>query len=895
MTHAADIIPVVFRADFGRGDDANGDGWPDNWKRRIDRDHPAYLKMHLINRSALSNEELQKLRRSLTQWSLALDQRKLPGDTIPESVPPKIDAFLENTVADGCLEIITNGGRAQVESPSFPIDPRNSYRIGIEWMTEFVDPYWAKTSILWLNDTDQIIDEIEIDTASKSQDWSFATIEETTWIPAATKYARVQVKLRPETPRSIQATARIDRIRIERIPKVELRVEPESRIVQAGEKFQIECQLKEFNLASTLIQFSAVDQNGIEVWKDDLKKLEFEGAAQERASRSTSLAIPLPGFYRLIASINSDQAQRVTKEISIAVLANNAKQKLLHNPRVGLSLPTLGKQIKLDRVSAMTDLTKTGALKLSVWLAEDQPNSQHPLGWVVERLTQNGVRCVGVIDAPSNEQLGKFPGNISANIASVLDYPEVWRKLYDPIWRKTSTFLSYYQVGWDDDNSLEQHRLWRERLDELSRSLRTAGGECKMAIPWNSLVLPPAESNTNANPSKTTSSQPKFVFNENFPYTARELEVFSQQVTTNPKENWVLLKQLDRVDYSLYDRVRELTLQLVAAHKYGWDTAWIENVISEDSAIFDASGGPRELLIPLRNLCSSLYNSAEFRNVRIGDHLSGVLYQNGTADHLIIAAEKFGDFPLYLGDAWVATDVWGRSIPIDTKQFRDVITRSIKLEGWPVILSAVDRSLIEWQQDIAIENPIIENRVGLSEPVRVRLANPAGKSIRGTVELVAPSLLEDQFSRSKFDIAANQRGVVNIPMKLRFDAGQTQESVDLVVKTDDKPPKSFVVHRQLLVGLKDFRIESRVQFDGQGSAVINIEMLNLGSEAANFECILVVPGRRREKFQLIRVVDRAEKKLIVNDAEGLRGESLLLRCEEIGSGRVINHRIDIDP
>ncbi len=893
MTYAANAAPTVFQADFGRGDDLNGDGWPDNWKRRIDRDHPAYLKMRLINRSALSNDELQKLRRSLTQWSLAFEQRKLPGDTIPESVPHSIDHFLENTVADGCLEIVTNGGRAEVESPSFPIDPKNSYRISLEWMTDFVDPYWGKVSVVWLDESDQVIDEVVLESTERSQAWTHVEVKETSWIPLATRYARVQLALRPETPRSIQATARIDRVRIERIPKVELSVEPDSRIVQVGEKFQIECQLKEMNPESTVLQFSAIDHNGIEVWKDDPRSLEFDDKSSERATCSTSLAIPLPGFYRLLASISSDQTPRITKEISIAVVANNAKSNSVHNARVGLSLPTLGRQILPERVPAIADLTNTGAMKLSVWLSEDQPNSQKTLGWVVERLALSGVRCVGVIDAPSIERLKSFPTNVSSDIASVLDFPEVWRKLYEPIWRKTSLCLTHYQVGWDDDNSLEQHRQWRERLAEVSKSLRTAGGECKMTIPWNSLVAPPVE--TSINPKRLSTTLPKMAFYQDMPYTSSELDVFSQQVTTHPTDNWVLLKQLNRLDYSIHDRVRELALQLMVAHKYGWETAWIENVISDESAILDASGGPRELLIPLRNVSTALNHSSGFRKVRVADQLNGVLYQVGKSDRLIIASEQVGDFTVYLGDSWIATDVWGRTLPIETQQIRGVPSRSIKLEGWPVIITNIDTALIQWQQDIAIENPIIENRVGLSEPVRIRLSNPSSSVAHGTVELIAPSLLEGESSQSKFEIAAQHSGIVEIPMKLRFDAGQAEEAVDIVVTTDEKPSRSFLVHRQLLVGLKDFRVESQVQYDDQGNAIVNVEMLNLGSEAANFECTLVIPGRRREKFQLIRVVDRIEKKLIVSQADGVRGKSLLLRCEEIGSGRVINHRIDINP
>jgi hypothetical protein len=892
MILGADTAVTVFQSDFGRGEDANGDGWPDNWKRQLDRDHPAYLKMRLVNRSAMAPDELQKLRRNLTQWSLAIDQRKLPGDTIPESVPREIDAFLEKTVADGCLEILTNGGRAQVESPSFPINFRNSYRLSIEWTTEFVDPYFGEVSLLWLDEADQVLDEIVLDSTTRSMDWTRAAIDETSWIPSGAKYARFRVALHPQSPRSIQASLRIDRVRMERIPKVELAVEPRNRVVKAGEDLRLECQLKEIDPKATIIQFMAIDHNGVEVWKDSPNAPEFDEKTSERASHSRSLVLPLPGYYRLVAEITSGNTQRITKELSVAVLPNNGKYRIARNSRIGLSLPRLGKQITLDQVSALAELSNAGAVKLSVWLADEPARSQKSMGWVVERLSLNGVRCIGVIDAPSAEQASKFPTSLSHDIGSFLDYPEIWKRVYEPVWRKTALFLTHYQVGWDDDNSLEQHRNWRERLMDVKRSLRAAGGECKLAIPWNSLNTPPLHENENGNPSTATIE--RILYNNDVPYTKKELEAFSESSTSMPSTNWLQLRQLKRSIYSIQDRVRELTSQLLIAHKYGWETVWIDNLISDESGYIDDAGGPRELIIPLRNLAAALNNSTDFESVRVSDQLNATLFRTDTSNSLIIASEQIGEYGLYLGDDWTASDVWGRPMKIDSKLVSGVPTRTLKLDGWPVIISNVDQTIIKWQQEVVIENPIIENRVGLSEPVRVRLTNPSEASVRGMVEIVAPALLEDSASQSKFEMTSNRPSVVEVPMKLRFDAGQNQELVDVIVRTDEKPARSFLVQRQLLVGLKDFRIESQTEFDGQGTMSVNLEMFNLGASEANFDCTLVVPGRRRIKFHLVRVVDRVEKKLQIENAEELRGESLYLRCEEIGSGRVINHRVLID-
>ncbi len=63
---------------------------------------------------------------------------------------------------------------------------------------------------------------------------------------------------------------------------------------------------------------------------------------------------------------------------------------------------------------------------------------------------------------------------------------------------------------------------------------------------------------------------------------------------------------------------------------------------------------------------------------------------------------------------------------------------------WPILLRKIDRILAQWQIDVEIENPTIENRIGQSEPLRVRLRNPEPNAATGVLEVIAPSLLQDE-------------------------------------------------------------------------------------------------------------------------------------------------------
>ncbi len=482
ITYGGDSSPVVFRADFTRAEDANSDGWPDGWRRRTDREHPAYNTMQVGNRSPISDEELLALRRSLTQWSLAWSTGRLPGDIVPESAPASIDRFLEKTVADGCLEIRTNGAGAQVESPTFPVNAKNSYRICADWSCEFTNPYSAKLSVVWLDESETMLAETELQSTSVSHSWKVVKLDETRSIPAATRFARIRLATKPNNPRSIRSVVRLDRICVERIPRVELSMNPESRIISFGQSFQVQCHLNEIDPTSTRIRLVAVDHNGVTAWQLPFQIPEREGNSSERASLTWDASITEPGFYQIEAHVEQKGLKRLKREISVAVLDKPRTESKTVNDRVGLGVPQLGYITKPDGLPELAELTNVGAVKFSVWLSAEASPFARQIGWTVERLSVMGIQSVGVLDPPSPDLQARFPDRNGQQIATLLDFPKTWQPLLDPVWRKTTLFLTQYQIGWDDDVSMEGHSRRQANLTAISKHLRASGGDGKLSI-----------------------------------------------------------------------------------------------------------------------------------------------------------------------------------------------------------------------------------------------------------------------------------------------------------------------------------------------------------------------------------------------------------------------------
>ncbi len=878
----------AFSGDFGYAEDTNRDGWPDAWRRHTDRDHPRFTKMGIVSRSEVSSEELQLIRRTLAQWMLAWKLKRLPGDVIPESIPRPIDAFLEKTIADSCLEIIMNGRSARVESPSFPIDFRNAYRIQLQMMTEFIDPFVAQASIHWLDTSGSEIGQEKLEPISSSKSWQIIRIKETSNIPTQTRFGKLRISVTPLGPRSIQTVVRCDRIRVERIPRIELEVLPASRLVSIDESVEVNCKMNEVDSGSVNVELVARDHEGNNVWHQTNSLSTSTGSSSEIVKTSWKLKLDKPGFYTLAVRVLDDTSMQSHKETSIIVTGPNKSTSFTVNSRVGWGVPSLGNTISIQQIPRLLEFAHVGGLKFSIWASEQRDAANRSLGWLVESLVSKKVKCVGVIAPPGSDLQAKFPDDTGKRLTTLLNFPQIWQPMFDPIWRRTSLFLTQFQVGWEQDESLESSSNWQVNVAALAKQIRTVGSEATLTLPWNALSEAPEQA------FKNESVPWNRLLNVATPsLTEAELSSFSQQATVDPKRRWISLDPLDRNRYSLEDRVRDLTQRLVVVHQYQWEMAWVTDPTEPRFAMLDKFGGPDELLLPFERVVDVLNNSQDFIPVRLHDNLTGILFRVANQDHAIVFATKSSEVGVYLGDQWTATDVCGRSALIENRLVRNVPTRYLTVGKWPVVLTNVDRMLARWQADVRIENPIIENRVGQSEPLRIRLQNPESSAVSGKIEVVAPLLLQEETSNATFDVPANAAATIEVPMRLRYDASQSLEPLDIVVTFNDSPERQFVIQRPIQVGLKDFQLETQSRIDSTGNIVIDLEILNLSDQVANFDCTLILPNRPREKFQIIRLENRQYRPIVITDGSEMRGQSILLRCEEIRTGRVLNHRIEI--
>ncbi len=444
-------------------------------------------------------------------------------------------------------------------------------------------------------------------------------------------------------------------------------------------------------------------------------------------------------------------------------------------------------------------------------------------------------------------------------------------------------------MGWDYDDSVSEHNNWEQNLGSLTRHIRSFGPETRLTIPHDAII------ESIDQPNKKEAAWDRYLIHASPSLTGEEIQAYSKQPGLQPRDHWITIDPLDSRRYSLVDRVQDITERMIAVQQNAWETAWFSDPSDPKYAILDAEGGPDEMFLPLRTLTENLNNAEDFITMPMGENIKNIIYRVGNEDRMILWSNRPVEVPLYIGNEWTATDIWGRPVvPLPPKpNGQKIAPRVIQVGAWPVIIRKINRMAALWVMNVKIENPIIENRVGAVEPVRVYLYNPTNKMAAGKVEIYAPTLLQDDLASAPLSVEPNSGAAISVPIQLQPDAGQINEPVDIFITLDGHPPTQFGVKQSLNVGLKDFKLESSSIIDEQDQLVIQLTMTNESGQAANFDCMLLLPDKPRKRIQMINLNESATRTIVVDQGSAYKGQLLWLRCEEISSGRVLNHRIPV--
>ena len=917
--HAKEIqAERIYNWDFQRDNDANFDQKPDGWKRRLDREHPAYIDMHLASRVPKKSQIALEAQGTLAIWMRTWETGRWQGNYIAESAPPGLAKLLDLTLLDNCLEISMAGGAAELVSPLFPMQNRYSYALQAEVSCHELDGHLAWVELQLLDASEKVLQLLRTNAVEGSVDWQTLVTQIASSPSSDLRYGRVHIKVEPHSSTVLKGVARFDSLRVYRMPRLSLSTPLPYHVAQPGEEFQVECVAMGIREYDKRVRFELRDHAG-ELLRDEAIALSISESPDESRQSPALSPTPLkesesklpyyvsarvgrrsvdgraawrlkldePGLYRVRVSLGSSSEHAQLREILIGVMPSLPLQPA--GP-FGWSLAEFGEALSVEEVPEMVRRFGAGWIKLPVWFDSTDTVTADKLVALIDRLQALGTEVVGKLDQPPQSLKETFGGgNDRLYAVNIFRDPAAWEPALEPVLTRIGMKLSWFQIGNDHDNSFVNKPKLAETIFNMRTRMQTYSQELKLALTWAwTDPLPPA----------TTASWNAIQFANSPQLTAAELDNYANHQASD-SELWVTLDPLDGSSYPLLDRVRDLTERMVAIKRSRVTAAFVVDPLRPELHLFTKRKTIGEMLIPWHSLVTSIGAAA---------YAGSIEFPGASTNHVFTRQREAGeetlmllwnDVPtveqMYLGDQLQATDVWGKSISVRTVQSeRGTPEQQFSVGPWPIFVHGVDLNIIRFHQEFELQLKSLDNALAVAQAIPVSITNTLPQNAVGKVTVVCPTLLNRERSETQLQLSRGVQQLKTLPVFIRNDASAGSHRLRFDFDLTANKPYNFSIYRRLVLGMGDIELLWDTTRREDDWLELRVEIRNNTENSATFDCKLFPAGRPYQRFR----IDESkpgntvqELRLKLNQVQ--RGSEAWLRCEQIGSGRVLNYRIQL--
>jgi hypothetical protein len=903
---------------FQRDSDHNFDQKPDGWKRRQDRQHPAYVEIRIAPRSQETARTALAAQSTLANWYHVWETGQLQSTYIPESPPEALSQLLDKTVLDNCLEISMDGGAAELVGPIFPMENRYSYAMTAELSCENLNGHFAWIELHLLDQSQRIIQILSTEKLQGTTDWRRLVTEIASHPGGELHWGQIHLKVAPHNSTVLAGIARFDSINIYRMPRLSLSTPLKYHIARLGEEFEVLCKAMGIRQHDAHVIFELQDHLGqrLREHASDLEVTSSHGSrpTSQLASpaekikdnpetlqrpphyvstrydhRSVdgqatwSLKLDKPGLYRVRVNLGAGTSESQQREILIGVL--NELDDKVSGP-FGWSLAAFDDRLSIDEVPELVSRFGASWLKLPVWFDPADALTADKLVALIERLQSLGTQVVGKLDQPPPSLKDTFGDNSDRlHAVSIFREPKDWEPALEPVLTRIGMKLPWFQIGGDTDFSFIGKSELAETVTGLRARMQTYSQELKLALNWTWLDPPP----------EATAAPWNAVHYATFPQaTAAELEQYIHHASTN-HQLWVSIDPLAGSQYRLIDRVRDLTSRMLAIKRSTVLAAFVSDPLRPELRLFTDEKKIGEMLIPWRELVYALGDTEYVGSIEMpAGSVNHVLTdQNETL--MLIWNERECVEQVYLGDELRATDLFGRVIEMETAQSdRGTLEQRIPVNAWPIIIRGVDRDLIGFQMAFELKFDSLSGSVITGQTIPVSITNTLPQSATGKVTIVSPSLLSGDKSEYPIQLSNSLTQLKLLPVFIRNDASAGAHRLRFDFDLISSKPYHFSIYRTTSLGAGEIELTWDVTRNAEGLTELRVQIRNESEETVAFDCKLFPQGKPYQRFRIhdskpgitvqeirLRLGDEAE------------GSEAWLRCEQVGTGRILNYRLPL--
>lgn len=887
---AADTDATQKTWSFGRVDDLDFNGQPDDFRRRSGLGFPAYVAAEIVPKDAAMQQNLAELDSSLLQAyrsiQTTLDQwaARRPGRVRREiPLPPSVT----DALVDRYYQIKLDGGQFSARSKTIPANPMYRYRLRCQMRCQSLRFDQASVELVFVDSSANELTSYSTQPVSGDTDWTRMELSQLS-APAETAgyFVRLRVLSNADGLEDIRGEIGFDEITVDRSAQLRITADRVMGVYRPDDSIQITATELGLDNLEGEIEFKIINQDdeivvsGTRLASDQMAAPLLAGVESSAAPRPKTTvwdvgALP-PGFYKIYARSDRDQLDATS---SIAVI-----QPSIDGPASGPFGWSLDRPID-DSIAAriFADYLLDSGVSLVTYpcnTAIDDAATTRILA-VAGEIQDRGIAVIGRIAAPDTA------GVKTATAAEYFDHIDQWQSRWEPTMTRLTLKIRTWQLGNDDDFSfLRQNQLGRQ-IQLISRGLQGFGQPLQIALPWPWLepTLSPDATTWGAS---LRSSDP--------PLTADELRSALDDQESNRSvdtETWLKLSPISASKFSRDDRIADLVLRMAAVRSHRVAAAFVPVAHSDGGGILNDQGLPGELYLPFRTTSRLIGNLRGVGSLRLKSQIDNLVLAGGERAVVMAWSPEPRSETIYLGDDVSMIDVWGRRKQLPTMSDGRQILSTGPL---PVFIVGSDPVLLAFRMGVELTDPAIDSIINRTQPFRVEATNPTRQNLAVAARPTLPSAWNLSPAVERVETSPGQTVTASFSTTLSNTAkiGDYWIPIEFDIQTD--PPRRIVVHRKATLGPVGLMMESSTRWMPDGSLRVTVQMTNTGSRVQAYDCLLFPPpGRRYQlRFVTLQPGETIRRDFLWPQADDLAGQTMLLRAAEQDGQRVLNYEIELD-
>jgi hypothetical protein len=862
----------VYRCDFThqivsaetRDADINYDGWPDDWKRRRGRGFPTYIKIGIV------------------------------GEAPP---PAETSGSASAAAAQRWLRVDLDGGAASVFAPPQEVSPRFAYVLEGRLRTDGLVNDVAYYSIAFYDANDRLLEQYDSPRIRTAGEWRTVSIGPLAPRSEQVRKAVIGLHVAPGEPGDLRGSACFDDLRLARLPRMSLTANRVHHVYDNPEEIVVNYEASGVREPNPLLTLRVYDVFG-KVVDEDVRQFIAQPstrpsgrAAGDNITYSGSATwtprITEPGYYRVDAELGTQQGGAQRRSLSLAVIAaEKLPTASFKGPgQFGWCLPHDGDPLPLEALASLATLSGVQWVKLPAWFNADDKVLGDRLARFVERVEQDGVTVVGVLDRPPVESQLVFTDEEEIPVASMFVEKDAWQGAVDPVMTRLTPIIRWWQLGDDYDASFVGFPNLEAKIQEIQKRLARFGQNVLVGFAWRWVQdTAPQTAKTPAWDFLAYNLDPA-----DPEFTPAELTAHLAKVQDTAHRRWVGLQPLAKEHYDLQTRSRDLVERMLAAKISGAHVAFVPRPFDPSSGLMTPDGAPTELFPVWRTTASLLAGTEYLGSIETPLGSRNFIFARGDQSVMIVWNEQSVKETLYLGEDVRQTDLWSRQIvPVRTNE-----QHTVEVGPLPTFVTGLHTAIARWRMSFKFKEGTLSSILGRQQRLEYQYANPFRQGVTGRIVFHTPDVWDVERDRPPVKLSAgeNQEDALRVTLRPTAGSGQQQVRADFEITADRE--YKFSVWQTVDVGLGELSMELTTRVDEEGRLVVEQQFINRSNDSVSFLCQLFAPGRPRIRRPVLDLNQgRTTITYYLPNGEELMGQTLILRAEEIDGHRVLNHRFE---